>query len=191
MHPAALERWRPGGAAGGGAAAPAVSSSTVGPTTRRSDVAGRRQRRVEAPVVVGQPAPARRRAPSPGQLRGALEPVVERRALGASRRSGTTSTPADAEHHGEDEHDAERRGGREGCASPSGSQDEPDAAHGVQHARLAVRLELAPQVADEDVGDVRPRVERVAPDLLVQPRAVEHLAGVAQEEREQRRTRAV
>jgi hypothetical protein len=39
----------------------------------------------------------------------------------------------------------------------------------VQHARLAVGLELAAQVADEDVGDVRARVEGVAPDLLVQP----------------------
>ena len=51
---------------------------------------------------------------------------------------------------------------------PSGAQDEADAAHGVQHARLAVGLELAAQVADEDVGHVRARIEGVAPDLLVQ-----------------------
>ena len=48
-----------------------------------------------------------------------------------------------------------------------------------------VGLELAAQVADEDVGDVRPGIERVAPHLLVQARAIEHLAGVAQEEVQQ------
>src|ERR1044072_4634798 len=67
----------------------------------------------------------------------------------------------------------------------SGPQDEPDAAHGVQPARPAVRLELAPQVPDEDVDDVRPRVERVAPDLLVQLAAVDDLAGPAHEEVQQ------
>ncbi len=54
-----------------------------------------------------------------------------------------------------------------------------------EHARLAAGFELAAQVADEDVGDVRPGVERVAPDLLVQARAVEHLAGMAEEEMQQ------
>ena len=67
----------------------------------------------------------------------------------------------------------------------SGPQDEADAAHGVQDPRLAVGLELAAQVADEDVGHVRAGIEGVAPDLLVQAAAVEDLAGVAQEELEQ------
>ena len=45
----------------------------------------------------------------------------------------------------------------------SGSQDEADAANRVQHARLAAGLELAPQVADEDVGDVGARGRTCSP----------------------------
>src|SRR4051794_17820387 len=76
-------------------------------------------------------------------------------------------------------------GGRAGCASASGLQHEADAAHGVQDARLTGGLELAPEVADEHVGDVGPGVERVAPDLLVQLAAREDLPGATHEEREQ------
>jgi hypothetical protein len=67
----------------------------------------------------------------------------------------------------------------------SAPKDEPDPAHRVQDARLTARLELAAQVADEDVGDVRPRVEGVAPDLLVQPAAIDDLVGVVHEEAQQ------
>src|SRR4051794_8338100 len=67
----------------------------------------------------------------------------------------------------------------------SGLQHEADAAHGVQDARLPSGLELAPQIAHEDVGDVGPGIERVAPDLLVHVASREYLAGPADEEREQ------
>ena len=142
------------------------------------------QRRVEPAVVLRQAVlhgVERRRL---RELRGALQPVVERGALGGVDVARDEHARR-GQHRGEDEHDAEREATPEALHPRSGSQDEPDPAHGVQHARLPARLELAPQVADEDVGDVRPRVERVAPDLLVQPRAVEHLAGVAQQQREQ------
>src|SRR5262245_12841965 len=64
----------------------------------------------------------------------------------------------------------------------SGPQDEPDAADRVQDAGLA---ELASQVPDENVGHVGLGVEVVAPDLLVQPLAGDHLAGMAHEDAEQ------
>ena len=77
---------------------------------------------------------------------------------------------------GEDERDAEREATTKAAHGRSASQDEADAAHGVQHARLAARLELAPQVADEDVGDVGAGIEGVAPHLLVQALALDDLA---------------
>ena len=60
-----------------------------------------------------------------------------------------------------------------------------DAAHGLQQARLAVLFELAAEVADVDPERVRGRAEVVAPDALVDLRARQHLARVAQEELEQ------
>ena len=48
------------------------------------------------------------------------------------------------------------------------------------------RAELAAQVADVDVDDVRARVEVVAPDVREQLLAAQHLAGVAQERLQQR-----
>src|ERR1700750_2377584 len=43
------------------------------------------------------------------------------------------------------------------------------AADGVQEARLAARLELAPEVRDEHLDRVRRREGVVAPDLLAEP----------------------
>src|SRR5918996_4353685 len=64
-------------------------------------------------------------------------------------------------------------------------QDEPHAAHRVQDARLAARLELAPHVPDEEVGHICLRVEVVAPHLLVEPLTSDHLAGMAHEDLEE------
>src|SRR3712207_4942301 len=47
-------------------------------------------------------------------------------------------------------------------------------------------LELAPQVVDVDVDDVRGGLERLAPDLLAQLVAREHLPAVSHEVLEQR-----
>ena len=55
----------------------------------------------------------------------------------------------------------------------------------MQDPRLAACLELAAQVADEDVDDVRLDVGRVAPHEREQLVAAEHLAGVADEDVEQ------
>src|SRR5918996_1151958 len=64
-------------------------------------------------------------------------------------------------------------------------QDETHAPHRVQDTRLAVGLELASQVPDEDVGDVGLGVEVVAPHLFVEPLAGDHLAGTAHEDAEE------
>src|SRR5919197_5951520 len=64
-------------------------------------------------------------------------------------------------------------------------QDVPHAPHRVQDARLAARLELVPQVADEDVGHVGLGVEVVAPHLFVEPLAGDHLPGMSHEHAEE------
>ena len=61
-----------------------------------------------------------------------------------------------------------------------------DAADRVDEPRLAAGLGLAAQVADVHVERVRAEAEVVAPDALVDHRAREHLARVAQEQLEQR-----
>jgi len=53
--------------------------------------------------------------------------------------------------------------------------------HGVQDAGLCGRLELAPQVADEDVDDVRLDIGRVAPHEVEELVAGEHLPGMTGE----------
>ena len=60
-----------------------------------------------------------------------------------------------------------------------------DAAHRLDQPRPAVRLGLAPQVADVDVERVRCESEVVSPDALEDHRAREHLTGIPQEELEQ------
>src|SRR5919204_2107687 len=60
-----------------------------------------------------------------------------------------------------------------------------DAAHGLQDARLAVLLELPPQVADVHPERVRGRAEVVAPHALVDLRPRQHLPRVAHEQLEQ------
>ena len=60
-----------------------------------------------------------------------------------------------------------------------GRQHEADAAHGVDHPRLAVRLQLAPQIADEHVHDVAVHLEVVAPHPLQQLLAAQHDAAMA------------
>ena len=66
---------------------------------------------------------------------------------------------------------------RPGFAGVSWPEREADAAHRLQNPRLALGLELAPQVADEDVDDVAVDLEVVAPDQLEQPLADERPAG--------------
>ena len=44
------------------------------------------------------------------------------------------------------------------------SQDIPDPADRVNHPRQVIAFELAPQIGDEDVGDVGVDVEVVTPD---------------------------
>jgi hypothetical protein len=65
-----------------------------------------------------------------------------------------------------------------------------DAAHRVDQPRPAAGLGLAPQVADVDVERVRGEAEVVAPDALEDQRPRQHLAGVEQEQLEQRELRA-
>src|SRR4051812_36871968 len=64
-------------------------------------------------------------------------------------------------------------------------EDVAGTAFGVQQARLAARLELAPQVGDEDVDRVRRRHRVVAPDLVEQALAGDDEALVAHQELEQ------
>src|SRR5580692_1401115 len=58
-------------------------------------------------------------------------------------------------------------------------------ADGLEAARLAARLELAPEVADIDGQGVRARIEVEAPDPVEQDVPGQHLPGVAQEQLEQ------
>ena len=60
------------------------------------------------------------------------------------------------------------------------------AAHGVDQARLAARLQLAAEVRDVDLDRVRPGLELVAPDALEDEVAGHHLARVEHEQLEQR-----
>ena len=140
---------------------------------RRSELPRRRQHGVEALVV----RRAARRSTAATAVARDSSAVRSRRSSSAARSERSTSceatAPAASQHDRQDERDAERQATTKAAHRRSGSQDEADAAHRVQDARLAVGLELAAQVADEDVGDVRARIERVAPDLLVQPAAVE------------------
>src|SRR4051812_43174860 len=64
-------------------------------------------------------------------------------------------------------------------------EDVAGTAFGVQQARLAARLELAPQVGDEDVDRVRRRHRVIAPDLVEQALAGDDEALVAHQELEQ------
>src|SRR4051812_23615763 len=64
-------------------------------------------------------------------------------------------------------------------------EDVAGTAFGVQQAGLAARLELAPQVGDEDVDRVRRRHRVVAPDLVEQALAGDDQALVAHQELEQ------
>src|SRR4051812_24071739 len=67
----------------------------------------------------------------------------------------------------------------------SSTQHVPRAADGVQQSRLAARLELAPQVRDEDLDRVRRRERVVAPDLFEEALARDDDALVAHEVLEQ------
>src|SRR4051795_11798258 len=67
----------------------------------------------------------------------------------------------------------------------SSTQHVPRAADRVQEPRLAARLELAPQVRDEDLDGVRRRERVVAPDLLEQALAGHDDPLVAHQELEQ------
>ena len=64
-------------------------------------------------------------------------------------------------------------------------QNVAHAAHGVQQAWLAAGLGLAAQIAHVDAQRVRARAEVIAPHVLEDDRAGEHLLGVAQEQLEQ------
>ena len=64
-------------------------------------------------------------------------------------------------------------------------EDEADPADGVHHPRRAAGLELAAQLADEDVDDVGVDGEVVAPDQFEQPLPAEHDAGAAGQRLEQ------
>ena len=71
------------------------------------------------------------------------------------------------------------------CPGGRDAQHVADAAHRVQQARLVADLGLAAQVADVDAERVRAGAEVIAPDVLEDRRARQHLAGVAQEHLEQ------
>ena len=67
----------------------------------------------------------------------------------------------------------------------SATQYVADAAHGVQQARLVAGLGLAAQVAHVDAQRVGGRAEVIAPHVLEDRRAGQHLAGMAQEHLQQ------
>ena len=70
-------------------------------------------------------------------------------------------------------------------ASGAGREAVADRAQRVDRRRAAGQLELAPQVADVDLDDVRARVEVVAPHGAEDLLARERLVGMAQEVGEQ------
>ena len=125
-------------------------------------------------------------AAGPGAMRAtrARQVVVDRGATvaldgGDERRPGHRAGERDGEHRGDRDPRPQAR------RQPHGRSTQPIAAHGVQHPRLAVRLELAADVADEHVDDVRLDVGGVAPDLGEQLLAREHLPGMTGEDLEQ------
>src|SRR6266567_972740 len=71
------------------------------------------------------------------------------------------------------------------CSRGRLTQRIADAAHGVDQARLALRLGLATEVADVHLERVGGGREVEAPDLLEDLRARQHLAGVAHQQFEQ------
>src|SRR5439155_4677321 len=80
---------------------------------------------------------------------------------------------------------ADVRASRQRIEMRSSTQHVPRAANRVQQPRLAARLELAPQVGDEDLDGVRLRERVVAPDLVEQALARDDDPLVAHEVLEQ------
>src|SRR6201999_2838691 len=74
-----------------------------------------------------------------------------------------------------------RRRASGGGGTSSLAQHVADAADRVHEPRLSSRLELAPQVPDVDLERVGAGAEVIAPDVLEDLAAREHLARVAQE----------
>src|SRR3712207_5919816 len=80
---------------------------------------------------------------------------------------------------------ADSRARRQRIGRRSSTQNVPRSADGVQQARLAAGLELAPQVGDEDLDGVRLREGVIAPDLVEQALTRDDDALVAHEVLEQ------
>src|SRR5204863_5826661 len=76
--------------------------------------------------------------------------------------------------------------GPAGCAGSLLAQDVPDAAHGLDEPRLAVRLGLAAEIPDENLERVRVGPEVVAPDPLEDHPPRQDDAWIAGEELQQR-----
>ena len=157
-----------------------------GRATERGSLHVGRQRE---PAAARTPAGRRR---LPGQaLHASLEPRRHaqdvRRQRGALAQ-GVVDLAAQLAAHGEvhghgggrdGERDGQSRGQREPRAQGHRrrlAQHVAHAAHGLDHARLAARLELAPQVPDVDAQRVGQRAEVVVPHALVDLAAGQHLA---------------
>src|SRR5438128_11617831 len=79
-----------------------------------------------------------------------------------------------------------RPGSRTSRSVRFGAQSIPCPTDRFDRIRAEGAVDLVPQVLDEDVDDVRTALVRPVPDVLDQPHAGEHLAGMAHEEFEQR-----
>ena len=144
----------------------------------------------------GRDRRGRARRPPTGRGEPARHDLLERRhvraqvlvrALGQLARGpgvdGGEGDP-DADDHDRDDQQGDP-GSQPAQAHQPSTQPVARRAHGLDRRRPVGERELAAQVADVDLDDVRARVVVVAPDAVEDLLARQHLAGVAHEVREQ------